>query len=530
MMNKLSEYVVLLLIAFVMNTSLLAQAPPPPPKPSSSQVDAENPLSATIITKNNKKGLKNPYNQTIVAAPIYDNIKEVHASQTSNVYSPAQYWEKLYRVKKNQKYGVLNAKGETLIPIIYDQITENYLVKNGKYGLVNLKNETILPFKYEKLFPVYRDLLSYKEQGRWGILEMRNNSPSIILSAKYKAIDRLILEDFAFLIDDQNLKGVYDLKQKKIAIKPQYKFLEWSIIQPKLKYAMDDYKVYYFKIKKDNKVGLIDLYGKIIVPAEQDEVTVFGNSKEPLIITIKKDGKFRLLSPNGKQFSSGKYDKIKYLNRERFAVQLNGKFGVLNPKGGFIAPIIYDKIGKFQKYQDASFVVIGDKYGVLDSSGKILLPVSTKLPEGGGYEDLNDLYQAFVTALKSNDEKIMYNFCKDISPDSLTLSYMIMNEFEYRGIPFKLAEKGITVDSLSKTYFQFLKDYQTKLSNLGNLAELSLIGPEHEGVSVHDEANEIFATETFIKLQFGNSERRAKLGELLQIDGIWKVFSYPKFR
>jgi len=177
---------------------------------------------------------------------------------------------------------------------------------------------------------------------------------------------------------------------------------------------------------------------------------------------------------DGKPLIPIKYDKIRYLNLGRFAVKLNGKYGMINKDGRFLMPLVYDKISNFPRYILTSMIVSGNKFGIADTLGNLLAPVNQKLPRGGGYEQLDDLFQGFVTALKSKDEDMMRKFSQDISPDSLSLIFMVMNEVEYRSFPTRLGEKGTTLTTLSETYFSFLEGYQTRLEELGLLTDLTL--------------------------------------------------------
>lgn len=544
-MPKFSKFFlpILLTVFFLLNPSFIifGQAPPPPPPPPekpeappppppSFDVAAKKALSANIISKQGKKGLQNPYSKEIITEVIYDDIKEIKANRTGNVFTPAEYWEKFYVAKKGSKYGVLNAKGEILLPIIYDKITDNYLVKDGKYGIVNLAKKTIIPFINDKLYSVDADRYFFKKKELWGLLKTNRQGYKVVLPAEYKSFDRPFLANYAKLVNKQNRIGIYDLKNQNFSIQPQYDFLEEMEIKPVVRYRMDKYPSTFFKIKENNKESIINQNGATIVPPQYDQVEIYGNGRQYEAIKIKKGNKYGLLKMDGQPLIPLKYDKIRYLNLGRFAVQLNGKYGMLNQDGRFLMPIIYDKISNFPKSFPTSMVVSGNKYGLADTLGKLLAPVNQKLPSGGGYEQLDDLYQGFVTALKSKDETIMRKFCQDISPDSLSLTFMIMNDVEYRGIPNELAAKGYAIDTLSKIYYNFLEGYQTKLENLGALADLTLIGPEFDQTEVFNEEHEILATETFIKLRSGTNERRAKLGELLRIDGVWKVFTNPKFR
>ena len=77
---------------------------------------------------------------------------------SGNIISPCYYSEiKIYHthiiVETNEKYGVIDKTGATVLPFIYDGINDEYegnfiVKKDGKYGVVDYDNNIIIPFIY----------------------------------------------------------------------------------------------------------------------------------------------------------------------------------------------------------------------------------------------------------------------------------------------------------------------------------------------------------------------------------------------
>lgn len=82
-------------------------------------------------------------------------------------------------VEKDGKYGVINLKGEVVIPIKYEDMNPNYIDKmgfavkqNGKYGVVSFNNEQRIPFEYDYIIPIIQgEYIGVKNQGKWGLMD-----------------------------------------------------------------------------------------------------------------------------------------------------------------------------------------------------------------------------------------------------------------------------------------------------------------------------------------------------------------------
>ncbi|WP_300354847.1 WG repeat-containing protein [Fluviicola sp.] len=71
-------------------------------------------------------------------------------------YEYIYYWGiKRFIVKRNNQFGVLNHKGETIIPLAYDELSVDngyYLAyKDCKCGLIDMKGKLVLPIEFESV-------------------------------------------------------------------------------------------------------------------------------------------------------------------------------------------------------------------------------------------------------------------------------------------------------------------------------------------------------------------------------------------
>jgi len=144
-------------------------------------------------------------------------------------------------------YSVADTKGNVVIPFDagYDSIEPfgDWLkVGKGKcFGLVNEKGETVLPCEYEKFSHIHAGIYYFSKNNKTGILD--KNKGKIVAQCEYDKVQPI-----------------------------------W------------DYSEGYthFIVEKDNKLGLIDIDGNVIVPCECSEIYQYDGSG--VFVFTKEDG------------------------------------------------------------------------------------------------------------------------------------------------------------------------------------------------------------------------------------------------
>jgi hypothetical protein len=113
------------------------------------------------LEKETKYGFINSKGELVVPV-IYNTIEKFGSrgfepenyDETNKTESPVVYWA---LVKKDNRYGCINSKGEVIVPIVYDEIgnfgrfdAELALIKrDNKYGLINIKGELVVECIYK---------------------------------------------------------------------------------------------------------------------------------------------------------------------------------------------------------------------------------------------------------------------------------------------------------------------------------------------------------------------------------------------
>ena len=145
----------------------------------------------------------NSKNESILTG--YEQVEALeNIDENDNVW-----YEKILRVKKNGKYGLIDFNGKELLPVEYDEITvlkgiENSIIikKDGKVGLVNDNGSIIIEAKYREiknLGNTYKDgYITINDEGKYGVISTTKKQ---ILQNKYEEIAQIYLKEY-FLIKE----------------------------------------------------------------------------------------------------------------------------------------------------------------------------------------------------------------------------------------------------------------------------------------------------------------------------------------
>lgn len=95
-------------------------------------------------------------------------------------------------ISKDNKWGIINKRGETIIPFEYEEIalsqSNNYIVyQNKKYGIIDITGNLLTPIIYTRIYEKGVGLYCVREgyNDYWGVIDDLNNH---LVAAKYDAI------------------------------------------------------------------------------------------------------------------------------------------------------------------------------------------------------------------------------------------------------------------------------------------------------------------------------------------------------
>lgn len=239
----------------------------------------------------------------------------------------------LIEVKKDRKHGVLNKKGEVIIPLKYNDIRiKNKLIRvetpyNGKrgYGIFDDKGKIIVPIgKYESLDVNWECVIVEKNKQK-GAVSLKG--VEIIPIGMYEKIYEKTCEDgrnhYISVYKGKN-KGAVSCSGKLFI--PCGKYSDFEVIDDNLSV-----------VSVNDKKGIINKNGAIIIPVGKYNDIRFKYG----VIYYSQNGKYGIIDKNGKQVTSAEFDEIRP-ERHSYgvaSVKKDGKIGMVDSEGRLIMPL-----------------------------------------------------------------------------------------------------------------------------------------------------------------------------------------------
>lgn len=357
---------------------------------------------------------------------ILTGYEQIEALDNMDENGNVWHEEKVLRVKKNGKYGLIDLNGKELLPAEYDEITvldgiENSIIvkKDGKVGLVNDNGSLIAEVKYKEiknLGDTYKEgYITINEQGKYGLVSATKKQ---ILENKYDEISQIYLKEYYLIkengaqklinskgetiiengFDDiksvttegviftkNNLYGEMDTTGQ-ITIEPKYQDLKEAkdgiyIAKQNDKYGIIDnmenieLSFEYTGIVYNEKANLFlaeDSKYKTSIIDDQYNVKIVGilseiNTDESYI-RMRVDDEYKYYNLNGEETSNTEVLK----NNTIFLSKKDGKYGYVDKKGNQVTEYIYDDATEQNEYGFAAVKKNG-LWGSIDKEGKEII-------------------------------------------------------------------------------------------------------------------------------------------------------------
>lgn len=347
-----------------------------------------------------------------IAIPcIYDDIYEFDYRKANAMEGPyIDFWsysqqenERMAVVKKDGKWGLVNKKGEIVADFIYEEffIPQIDLFFNGiatakkdrKWGFIDRKGKPITSFIYEAVGsidlenPEFTSTFSggiavVKKDGKWGGIDIKGNEKIPFI---YDFISSFCSDS---VIVQQDSKWGCINKNGEIVIPIIYDDIKW--IENGLR-----------PVKKDGLWGFLNEKGEVAVPMMYDDILVsqaISTDSELWFFSqddycaVKKNGKWGLIDKDNNTIVGFEYDEIKFTSQglddwryfcDNFLSVKKGQFwSVINKDGINRIPFEYDDV---EIWSEGNVCVKkNDKWGLVDSLGKQLVPIEYKYAMDAG--------------------------------------------------------------------------------------------------------------------------------------------------
>ena len=223
-------------------------------------------------------------------------------------------------MSKKSKYGVATNDGKLLVPVEYDDILQRVLTdydygkelfflvsKNDKWGIASNRKVYVEP-EFDNFVSQAEKLLSFIKDGKQGVVTLKGR---VVLPAEYDVVNFYPQSWSSFIIaafkdgqwtifNDYNL----DLVDVDFPI-DALESTECLVTLEDEQYILASaFYNGFARVCKNDHYGMVNPQGKIIVPAEFDDVSALGDR----LFVVGKDEKYGLFRNDGKQLAPCSFD------------------------------------------------------------------------------------------------------------------------------------------------------------------------------------------------------------------------------
>ncbi len=335
-------------------------------------VKIPNPEKAIFVCyEGEETKILNEHNEEILT-----NYNDVLPIQLKNITSDLMYEKSVFKYQENGKFGLISLEGKKITKPIYDSIEglsykegELLIKKDGKYGVINIKGKTLIKNEYDQINVdgYYNMENGYRSAGyivsnttnegyRYGYI---NNKGKKLLETEYNQLNRVIDindNENSYIIASKNGRfGTF--KNEDQLIPNEYQSIEY------------DEGNNIFTIAMNKKYGVANIDGKIIVPAEYNQIDITG-----IYIYAKNDQGTTIYDTSGNQANIDTDIAILNTSNEKYKIRINNKngtkYGVIGKNG---EQIIDEKYTYVEYLYDNYFIAsdANSKLGIIDDKNNV---------------------------------------------------------------------------------------------------------------------------------------------------------------
>lgn len=318
----------------------------------------------------------------IIAIAISATLIVNKIQKENRKYEIAQITEyKYFVVKENEKYGVINTKGEKIIETQYDDVkipnpekavficyeNENTKVLNEKGEEIYTQYQDIQPLRFKNILSdlMYeKTTLKYSKDGKYGIIDIDGKK---ITNAIYDEIETLQFKEGELLVKKDGKYGVINIKGTTL-VKTEYDGIE----SDRYYYEENGYKNAGYIVSETTdegyRYGYVNIEGKQTIDNKYNDLyRIIEINDKNIYIICAENGKYGLLK-NGKKVINNEYQSLLYNESTNTIIALKGKnYGVISMEGKTIVPFEYKQIDTSGDY---IYATSDETTKIFDANGK----------------------------------------------------------------------------------------------------------------------------------------------------------------
>ena len=241
------------------------------------------------------------------------------------------------------------------------------------------------------------------------------------------------------IIKENNRYGVID-REGNVLVEPNYDVIQIPNPSKPVFVCMSNYSTetqeYETKVLNDKKEQILTGYETVqAIPAE---TTADGIPFEKTVLKYKKDGKYGLISIEGKEITKPEYEDISAVKYKEGLLQVkkDGKTGIININGKEVIKAEYDTIAADNyynintKYEKTGFIVSkveedGYRYGYINYKGEKVL--NTEFTEIERVTEIEDDENIYLIAYKDGQAGLLKNAKQILDYSYEEITYNLTN-------------------------------------------------------------------------------------------------------
>lgn len=385
------------------------------------------------ITKNKKRGIVSK-DGTILVPPIYDDVDPFYESGLRD----------FVKVKSNEKFGLVDLKGKTIIPVAFEWIGEEkgllkVVTVDRKFGLYDKTGKVIVPAEYVWInnSDTENSNLIVLEKGDGSYNFMHKNTKQLLLKEN--------VSDYGYVLDEDGLLNPFSSAPKHLLyvkgkngkfgmLNEATGLLDIPMVYDEIIQHFDNY----YSVRSGKKYGLINAENKQIIPLQYDAININLIRTDDAVI-VAKGNKFGTVNLKGQvqiPFQYANLERISYAGL--YKAKVGKHYQIVNGKNEIINKGPFDEVAKFEEnggVNSESLTFFKGKMRVINSKGAFITPETAMLPHIG-YKTFDELKWALITALDSKDDSLLKDFSVKIAPSAHILYYLKENLFSKQSLRY----------------------------------------------------------------------------------------------
>ena len=342
------------------------------------------------------------------------------------------------RISNNNSWGFVDNHGDTIIPLgkykFLNPIDEEGMIiaqLDGKFGYIDIKQNILIPFNYDALSVFSEGLAPAKQNGKYGFINRKGE-----LKIPFQFDDKGYFYKSGLSEASKNGKWGFINKTGQEVVPIKFSKVDCHSIEEQLVFVCN------------NKWAIFDNKGKQLSDFIYDEIYGTSNNIDYFnkrflfngLLLVRKGNEYRYLNRDLQIIADfGVYTKAEPITEFGFAIIKKGDYyGVINSSGKIVIPCEYSLIvhprKPYQGLYNEFYVKKNGKYGILNKKAEFISDINYDSFERD-YYGIKDSAQVIFIAKKGNQFGVINEFGKITLP----VEFEEINLFE--GNDFTIAKK-----------------------------------------------------------------------------------------